>query len=93
MIDVQDAVRNAFEYIENLFDDEEIKDLRLEEIELTDDENFWLVTLGFFRSNVQDDQEGILASVVTGPPKREYKIMRIRAEDGEVRAMKIRQFS
>ncbi|NQE44686.1 hypothetical protein C5S31_01520 [ANME-1 cluster archaeon GoMg2] len=51
-------------------------DISIEEIELSSDENYWSITLGHPRSYF-------------GPAK-EYKVIKVDAETGEVLSMKMR---
>jgi len=81
MIDVQEAVRTASKYLSRLYPSAQLQDMQLEEVELTDDE-FWLVTLSF--SFVEPDLPRFTFS-------RQYKIFKIRGENGEVVSMKIRE--
>jgi len=50
-VNVQLAVQTASNYLQSLepFIGNEITDVRLEEVELSEDEQFWLITLGFDR--------------------------------------------
>lgn len=50
-------------------------DISLEEIELTEDTSCWLVTLGYPRGGLDTE--------------REYKIVKVEAQTGEVLAIKI----
>jgi hypothetical protein len=61
---------------------EAISDIRLEEVELSEDETRWLVTLGFSRP--ADNQ------FVSTMVQREYKLFEIDAITGKVKSMKIR---
>ncbi len=54
MIDVKQAVKMAFEFANGLQDVMNAANLTLEEVELSDDGNLWLVTLSYF-----DSAEGI----------------------------------
>lgn len=87
-IDVCAAVGLAQKYFNNLQDmiDSSIQSLRLEEVELSEDKQFWLITLGFDCINSNDPLQEV--------PQydREYKIFKINAETGEVEFMKIREF-
>ncbi|MGI0489076.1 hypothetical protein ACN4EK_27005 [Pantanalinema rosaneae CENA516] len=49
MIDLKTAVKAAYEYFDSIQDmiGNQLQDLRLEEVELSDDRKFWLITLGF----------------------------------------------
>jgi hypothetical protein len=81
MIDVKTAVQRAMLYAKDMFRPESVlslylPSLLLEEVELSDDEKFWLVTLGW-------DADRLGTS-------RIYKIFKVRAEDGEVVSVKIR---
>jgi len=72
-----------------MFDATEFKDIFPEEVELTDDDRFWDITIGFLRRQVSTS-EGPMVSLV-GPTegfKREVKVFRIDAETGAVRSMK-----
>lgn len=62
----------------------EIRNIRLEEIQISEDEKLWLVTLGFDRLLEEDE------SLVPDQTKREYKLFEIDADTRQVKAMKIR---
>ncbi len=83
-IDVKTAVESANRYFRSLAgmigSINELSNIRLEEVELSDDKRYWLITLGFDRSD-----RSILSS------DREYKLFKINSETGEVEAMKIRE--
>ncbi len=90
-IGVQGAVEAASKYFNELqrvikstsSDDSttQIRDLRLEEVELSDDRSQWLITLGY---SISEDGMGIRSV-------RHYKIFSVDANDGEVQSMKIRE--
>ena len=85
MIDVKEAVKIAFEYVSNLFDkDSKIEDLRLEEVEISDKEDYWYVTLSFVVR-----RKGLVESL---PTKfvTEYKKVKIDAGTGEVKSVTVR---
>jgi hypothetical protein len=89
MIDAKQAVKKAMTYLNDMFDTTEFKDVFTEAVELSDDDRFWDVTIGFLRRQVSTS-EGPMASLV-GPTegfKREVKVFRIDAESGTVRSMK-----
>ncbi|MBW4491830.1 MAG: hypothetical protein KME26_01705 [Oscillatoria princeps RMCB-10] len=91
-IDVRSAVIGAKQYLQSLQDQIGmlIDDLRLEEVELSEDRKFWLITLGFSRS--ADKAKNPLADLIDSPKyEREYKIFKINSETGEVQSMKIRE--
>ena len=87
MIDVKTAVGIAVRYIQELLPKERLRDLRLEEVERTDDNEHWLVTLGYStRTDPSTPFEAL------GGPRfeREYKVFKVSAQSGEVTFMKIR---
>jgi hypothetical protein len=86
MLEVKEAVKIATEYIQTLFGEKQIPELRLEEVELTPDNQFWEVTLSF----VVREPTAYL-SLGDAARTREYKIFRINAETGQVQSMKIRK--
>jgi hypothetical protein len=74
MLQVQDAVKRAKAYLPGLLFDtsSQIADVRLEEVELSEDEKFWNVTFSYL-------------PVDTTVPlvMRQYKTIRIKAVSGE----------
>lgn len=94
-LDVKEAVRIALEYIKKLYEGQEaLRDLRLEEVELVENEGpdpFWLVTLGFARPS--PEPASALAQMVAPGNKyyRVFKTFHIDAKSGKVKAMKIRE--
>ena len=91
MIDFKTAVKKALEFLADVYANESLLDVRLEEIELSEDERFWNITLSY-RGGTRHPATSALAmaEVVTGPP-REYKVIAVRSLDGEVQSMKIRE--
>jgi hypothetical protein len=82
MINVKEATDKAKEYLVNFYP--EAENVLLEEVELTADKAYWMVTLSF---------EGITSSVASSLLVGKsvlYKIFRIEAETGEVISMRIR---
>lgn len=86
MLEVKEAVKVATEYIQTLFTEKQIPELRLEEVELSQDSQFWEVTLSF----VVREPTAYL-SLGDAARSREYKIFRVNAETGQVQSMKIRK--
>lgn len=61
-IDVKQAVMAAFSYVSELYPKEQVNDLRLEEVERTEDGKYWLVTVGFSTPVVPEVKLPIIAS-------------------------------
>ena len=97
MITPKEAVGKSVEYLRELSLDEP-EDLRVEEVEI--DNGHWLITLGF-RGERLVAGPGIEQQPLFGRSNvnyaeahrqydREYRLFRIRSEDGEVEVMKKR---
>lgn len=94
IIDVKAAVTAAFEYLNFLQDkiSNELQDVRLEEVELSEDKKYWLITLGYdVPIRNQTAIEKIMMTSYSPSLKREYKLFKINSETSQVEAMKIRQ--
>lgn len=95
MIDVKEAVKIAEDTLVTLFPSEKLADLELEEVEISDDEKYWFITLGFSIPKAKSGKtDSPLSKMLTEREKelaRKYKIFRINAETGKVQAMKIRE--
>ena len=86
-MDVKKAVDIAKSYIIDLFKDEELSNLGLEEVEL-DETNEWYVTLGFSRPW---DKPNTAVAVLAGGTHRSYKTVRISDQSGAVLSVKTRE--
>jgi len=98
MIEITDAVNAAIDHLKTLYGNP--RSLQLEEVYLSDDDQYWLVTLSFLSE--ADEEEiftgpyGMLAEinkVGRGETKRlvrKYKTLEVDQEMGKVKAMKIR---
>ena len=98
MIDVATAVRNASEYfkeIEESLNGSPPENLRLEEVEKSEDESYWLITLGHDVRSAVQPTPSVLRSAFTPDEKwqylRQYKLFRINVIAGEIDSMKIRK--
>jgi len=68
------------DYFKDLLKDTGYESLALEELELSRDEHYWLITIGYTKSG----------TIILGSSTRMYKLFKIDAESGEVVSMKIR---
>ena len=88
MITVQDAVLSATRSAEEFYLGNKLRDIMLEEVEMSEDGRNWLITLGFY---VQDIAAPSLAGLLQGNQiQRKYKVFTVRGDNGEVISMKIR---
>jgi hypothetical protein len=90
-IELRQAVGRAFEEIRKIYDEEELNDLLLEEIERSGNE--WLVTVGFTRSSrVPRLARAMGQDFASVDPKlRDYKRIRLDACTGEFKGMRDRR--
>ena len=99
MISAKEAVQKAFELYKDLVPHEkQLKNLALEEVEYDEDENEWCITLGYDSSIVSITKPtGAAASIVYGygqetqKTEREYKVIRLKADNGSFVRMNIRE--
>ena len=83
-MDVKEAVAAAKSYIVDLFAEENISDLGLEEVSLDEQAGQWLVTVGFARP-WDKAASGFAAVLQAGVnPRRSYKVVRISDNTGTV---------
>jgi len=85
-LDVKAAAATAVTYLKDLYSDEQLKNIRLEEVWLSDDEKYWYITIGYDTPTSARDPLAALRQ-----PEREYKLFKVRVEDGRVMEMKMRQ--
>ncbi len=79
-MDVKEAAQAAKAYIIDLFADEQIEHVGLEEVRFDHMAEAWDITIGFSRPW----DRGALGTIIAGPAHRNYKIVRINDKDGEV---------
>jgi len=89
MIEVKEAVANSIRFLGEMYANETITDIRLEEVELLEDGSFWLVTLSYLRQLTPKQ----LADAFEGSPVRQYKVITLLANTGDIRSMKMKQLA
>jgi hypothetical protein len=82
-LEVKKAAQLAKEYLADIMS-VPASEVLLEEVELSDDGRFWLVTLSY----PAPAPNPIL--VITGRNNREYRIVKLLAENGQFESIKIR---
>ena len=85
-MDVKQAVQTAKEHVVELFADEPIENVGLEEVEFDESCQVWVVTIGFSRfwGDPEDDFVRALST------SRDFKIVRIEDESRRVLSVKHR---
>lgn len=87
-VDIKKAVRLALDYVRELYSDERILDLGLEEVKSTDDT--WIVTVGFSRPWNRRKEIVDLPFVNAVDRLRDYRTVTIDAGSGAFKSMEIR---
>ena len=91
-MNVKEAVKAAKNYILEVFADEQISDLGLEEVEFEDEMRCWHITIGFSRpwnrsasnSNFVEEKLELLERMRRTALRRSYKVVTIKDGTGEV---------
>ncbi len=83
-MDGKEAVRSAKDYVADMFGDEEVSDVLLEELRLDDVSGEWRVTIGFNRKSARFGTTSPLAGVLAPPRDRVYKVVAISNVDDQV---------
>lgn len=91
-MNVKEAVRIAKTYLIDLFSEERIVNVGLEEIEFDDLDRIWNVTLGFTRA-WNDSASAILALTGNSTGNRSFRVVKVRDSDGHVLSIKLREKS
>ena len=90
MINVKEAIVKAMEYFDLIYDDKKYSDLQLEEVELSDDGSYWLITLGY---GVPVKSHAVVRALGSPTQYKKYKILKVKSDTGDVVSMKIRQLT
>lgn len=103
-MEVKEAIRVAKKYVEDVYAEADICDVMLEEVKLSDDGQYWYVTIGFTRPALQrtepvpsqnENFENLreFRRLLAGRPlERDYKLVKVSDETGQVESMEIRSF-
>ncbi|HZT60838.1 MAG TPA: hypothetical protein VFA21_19700 [Pyrinomonadaceae bacterium] len=83
MLDVKQATQSATDQLVDLYPQMARDGIQLEEVELSDDEKYWFITLSY-------PLPGQIP-VLNLPPKKEYKVFKIDSQTGKARSMRIRK--
>ena len=83
-MEVKEAVRRAREYVSDVFEDQGITDVGLEEVEYKFGPPRWEVTIGSLALGTERVSVTVLGE---GRPARSYKVLRVNDENGEVESL------
>ena len=81
-MDVRQAARTAREYVAELFADEHITNVGLEEVVFEEVSNDWKITIGFSRP--WDHNKALVTALAGARSERSYKVIRINDDNGRV---------
>lgn len=93
----KEAVQRAYDYLNELYEGMSLPNLRLEEVERSDDGRYWWVTYGFtaMEPEVQPGTTLVMTGLGGDTPTtryvRDYKLITIDAQTGEPTSMKVRR--
>jgi hypothetical protein len=85
-IDARQAASAAAAYFRELYSN--VASFSLEEVEFSEHENCWMITLSF---EIPPSQGLSAALIPFQPPKTKFKVFKVDARTGKVIAMKIRK--
>lgn len=90
-MNVKEAVAHAKAHILDLFADENLTNVGLEEVEFEAQSREWIVTIGFSRP--WDEPRSPLAAALSNSnaPRRAYKVLRISDNTNQVLSVKNRE--
>ena len=93
MIKANDAVQIATAQMREWFVKDHLLSLELEEVALSSDERYWLITLGYNIKRTHATPSEIMSAPAgtAHDSMRAYKVFAIDVENGEVRSMKQRK--
>ncbi len=98
-MDAKEAVQKAIDYTKDVFKGEKLSNVGLEEIFFDESKGVWEITVGFSRPWDYPSSMPSLPSIVrdmqgkTQPLRREYKVVKIGKNDGEVKSIEIRELA
>jgi uncharacterized protein (DUF2461 family) len=93
-LDLQQAVRIARDFFVDSFGQTNPSDVQLEEIEMSDDERYWLITIGYEHQTYEDkllDRKKRQFGISLRVPQRKYRVVKVDAQTGRPISIKIRE--
>lgn len=87
---VKEAISLAKQYLKDVFADEKIDSVNLEEVEFDEKSGIWSVTVGFSRPWDEPGHLGVKLGAMA-PWRRDYKVVKIVDNDRRVISVKNRE--
>lgn len=90
---MKEIVDTAIQFLHQLYDQKELRNVMLEELEHSEEDSLWLITLGFDAPYYDNSVAFNLSQALQKSPssQRVYKTIQIDDQTGEAVAMKIRK--
>ena len=90
-MNVKEVVTHAKQHVLDLFAEEKLTNVGLEEVELDEQANEWIVTIGFSRP--WDEPRNTLAALAAPSvyARRAYKVVRVANANGAILSVKNRE--
>jgi hypothetical protein len=88
-IGIKQAVATAYDFLQDIYEEHNISDVMLEEIDSSHDDKYWLVTLGFNRE--QPSVTPLQALSLQKNMGRVYKVIKVDKKKGKSVSMHIRE--
>ena len=88
-IDVEAAVKTAIDFFRKSFGSVKLANVQLEEIDRSEDERSWLITIGYDNPTITEAVQGGLP-LPRPVPTRKYGVVRVNALTGLPQSVKIR---
>lgn len=96
MLPVQEAVKQSVKTFTELYPNDTFRDLRLEEVSITEDGRKWQVTLSYKNPDYGEEsgpkydpsKELLRMTGWTGPSPRHFKTVTLNSEDGSLLSVK-----
>ena len=92
-MEVREATRTAREYISEVFADEDIDEVVLEEVDFDDQSDLWKITVSFLRPRGRMNKFEAAASgypAGTATMRRSFKVVNIDDDSGNIVSLKHR---
>ncbi|MCY3768832.1 MAG: hypothetical protein OXG56_05640 [Gammaproteobacteria bacterium] len=91
-MNVKEAVRTAKEYVSELYEDESVKHLGVEEVLFDEGINAWRITVGFYRPwNKNHGLTALIGETTAGEPalwkRRSFKVVQVDGNTGDIHSM------
>jgi hypothetical protein len=89
-MEVKESVKTAINYVTEVFSDEKLSNIGLEEVTFDEEHQCWRVTIGFSRP-WDYKKPSIVSGLEPQVPERQFKVVTVDDQNGKVCAIEIRE--